>query len=233
MERVIGTPPDLCERRTNLESSFLTFYQKLGYKVQRPVSIYPSVDETTLFVGSTISVLKKSLGTNADLREGICLVQPCLRTQPRRDLANMAYIPDYNSFFHQAGILTGSGSYKEVCDTAFDFLTSLLMIQPEFIRVQTSSQFPEISDYWKKRFPNNTIADSHPQNYYKWRYGEDGLTGVGITFSVRSNLISEYRDIGNVIISYRMGFRHRNFTFQDTRFAKTSVRFKNMRFCFI
>jgi hypothetical protein len=209
MERLILKPgseiDSFCEKRQSLESKFEYFYQDLGYRIAPPVAIYPSSDRTTMFVGSTISALRNELGNETSLNRGVCIVQPCLRTQTKKYLYDDGQLSEYNSFFHQAGVLISAGNYERVCEESVLFLTREMNIDPGSLQIQVPSQFPEVGEFWSKKYPHNTVVDAHSEQYYQWTYGEKGITGLGVTFSVRSREISEFRDIGNVIAIYNDG----------------------------
>ncbi|NJL96253.1 hypothetical protein HC864_00250 [Candidatus Gracilibacteria bacterium] len=186
-------------KQTKLKQEFFSIFIKKGYKIQKPVTLNNNKDKTVAFTGATINAYKDIL-KNSTLSNTLCS-QECIRLH---NLYNLDNNPEYLSNFNMLAI-TIKPDTSELIDSIKLFKYYLI------------SNFNSKLLYFKQG-KNNVINhilienDFTPlyQNYnYQWKYGIDGLKGIGVGLCDDSgneygNIVAIYRN--NELIGYEAGF---------------------------
>jgi len=185
-----------------LINKFNSYYSSKNYKCAKAEKILSNIDPSTIFIGSTISPLKKYLNNTIPVC-GLSIIQPCIRTQKSDYFYNNDKILEYNSFFIQAGILSSANNYERICDESIEFLTKIIGIDKKLIKVKINRNDADLYCYWKRQSTIKIEVNSHTNNYYRWNYGIDQIIGKGLTYAIKKDGANIYRDIGNIIIIYK------------------------------
>ena len=182
----------------SLEKHFAQSCLQAGFEARKAVPVYPSVDRTTLFIGSTISAFKELLRSDESQVPAVYAIQPCLRTQNTGSILSESD-PEYLSYFTMLGAMCSVQDFdaKVVLDILeyYSPLTGRLM-------VRTSKDL--YGAMWEDMY---TMApqveyDTRPSSYYHWGYGEADLSGEGATLAFRQSS-GEYLDVGNILLVRR------------------------------
>jgi len=204
---------DIVEGQRFITDQFLQFYKGRGYQFLPSASLLPEDDESVLFTGATITPLKNFLIEGVS-PPGICMVQKCLRTKRLNEMTDMSKIPDWSHYFTMCGILSAPGRIEEVSEEAYELWINRLKINPNNLLLEVSSTDLDLSEFWISQ-GISTEEDKKSYDYYRWRYGMEGVYGRGINFLLKFNERDTYRDLGNVIsvedsagrvIAYEFGF---------------------------
>jgi len=204
---------NIVERQRFITDQFLQFYKGCDYQFLPSASLLPEDDESVLFTGATITPLKNFLIEGVS-PPGICMVQKCLRTKRLNEMTDMSKIPDWTHYFTMCGILSAPDRLQEVTEEAYELLANRLKINPSNLLLEASSADRDLSEFWISQ-GISTKEDKKPYDYYRWRYGMEGVHGRGINFLLKSNERDTYRDLSNIIsvesntgqvIAYEFGF---------------------------
>lgn len=184
-------------RMSDTIHSFRTIFTELGYREHCAVPVYPCVDRTTLFVGSTISVLKNTIFSGT--LDRVFLTQPCLRTQNLKRILEVDFDPEYLSSFVMLGTLSAPDNFlahKEIPAffSSFAELSERVLVRSS--RTIENALFRALTQHYRHEY------DTREPHYYQWRYGERLLSGTGITFAFEQS-DGTFLDIGNLVQIYR------------------------------
>lgn len=180
-----------------VEDVFRKVFTSAGYTEQAPSPIFPCPDLTTLFTGATINVLKGRLSGNG--LDNVFVIQPCLRTQSLQHVLDRNFDPEYLSRFIMLGILSPPGGELIsgcICRFFDEFpgLTDRLLVRSS--KTLENDTFSKLDSQYRVEY------DTRNPHYYRWRYGEDSLVGVGVTFAIEQSS-GEFLDIGNLVLMYK------------------------------
>jgi hypothetical protein len=185
-----------------VEKRFSTYYESCGYTKHSEAPLISKADRSVIFTGASISAVKYLIEEDRIPDPGIYIIQPCIRTQDSRDAYDDSVVPLGQTFFNMATILAPTGRYPEVCREALEFTTESLGIDPHKIKIKVTSKDPLLAEYWGRKSDTDVSIeyDTHPDKYYKWKYGMPGISGSGLTVSVHNQATDSYWDVGNIVI---------------------------------
>lgn len=199
---------DMAEKKDDLQNRFKSFFNLRGYKEEEPVSLLSrDVDPTVIFIGSSTNIFKKYLKDGEVVPDnGVSLWQNKLRSQ-NYDLFLKDENPEYCSYFTGGGILMPPGTYNRTCEIVIDFLISELGISNEDLMVSLSSQDSDMVDYWRDKTENRIAMriDEKDISGYRWKFGEDGMSGRGLSFLVKSTNSEKFGEFSTLEIIERDG----------------------------
>jgi len=129
-----------------LRKAFLDFFQKKGHTLVASDSLVPQNDPSLLFTGAGMNQFKEYfLGVKKDLKRATTS-QKCLRTG---DLDEVGRTPYHHSFFEMLGNFSfGDYFKKEAIEWAWEFLTQVLLIPKERLRITVHEKDQEAFDIW-------------------------------------------------------------------------------------
>lgn len=180
--------------------AFDNFFIEKGYKRVAPEPILPLNDNSVLFTNSTIIPLKSLVEERKIPKPGCFVIQPCLRNQNLQIIYEDKVIPEYMSYFTMVGILAIPSRYDRVAEESWELLTRCLNIPRENIKILISSQDKEALHVWQNISGGPIVEiDSRRESYYEWSYGMPGISGRGLTFSIKFKDSEVFRDIGNIV----------------------------------
>lgn len=130
----------------DLRKAFLEFFQSHGHTLVASDSLVPQNDPSLLFTGSGMNQFKEYfLGVKKDLKRATTS-QKCLRTG---DLDEVGRTPYHHSFFEMLGNFSfGDYFKKEAIEWSWEFLTRVLSIPRERLRVTVHEKDQEAFDIW-------------------------------------------------------------------------------------
>lgn len=194
---------DIPERRKEIQNNFETFFDSKGCKIEKSVPLLAKeLDPTVIFIGSSTNVFKKYLKDEESIPEnGVILWQNKLRTKYYQLLLKDE-IPEYCSYFSGGGLLMPPKTYEKTCDLIVDFLSSSLEIDKSDLSVRIFSQDEDMINHWKLKVVDgiNLEIDENNESEYRWKFGEVGMTGRGMVFSVKKSDSDKYSDFGTLEI---------------------------------
>jgi len=167
-----------------------------GYKEEQKTTVFPCPDKMTLFTCATISVLKNHILTES--LEKVFIFQPCLRTQNLKRTLDGDFDPEYLSSFLMLGMLCPIKRFEPNCVS--DFFGNFPELKGKILIRSSKVIAHEALVVVEKMYP--TEYESRNLDYYIWHYGEDFLSGKGLTFALKQP-DGEYLDIGNLVIIYK------------------------------
>jgi hypothetical protein len=185
-----------------LNYEYSKYFSGLGYKKNESVKITSGVDESVVFIGSTISVLKSKLLQDKISYNGDYLIQRSIRTRGlKREL-----IPEKNewsSYFDATGILVKYTDLDKLIYDIMEFLNKILNIKYEDILIRISKLDIDLNRGLLNINSNiNVEYNTREESYYKHKYGLDiyDIYGRNFNIAIKDNISKQYKDIGNIII---------------------------------
>lgn len=202
-----------------VEQRFLEHFQGAGCIVAAEEPLVPRFDTSVLFTNATIIGLKPYLKDQSIPLTGIALAQTCLRSQ-NIDHAYRSVPLRYLSVFRMLGVLFPPSRGAELLSLGMSLLTRREAIAGSRIAIKVPAPPQRFVGFDPATAYSNDVAGevlfgTEAPGYYKWRYGLEGITGLGVTFSVRSSVTDLSEDIGNLIelrdssgqvIAYEFGY---------------------------
>lgn len=185
-----------------VENQFERCFTDKGYIREEPQKITSRIDDSVVFVGSSISTLKKYLLNNNIGSSGRYVVQNSLRTQAlKRIYENVPTM--FGSYFKSMGVLVEFSSLHKVVQDTFDYLINYLHIPHEDIHIKISSKDTDLIESIKD--VDSRIVrefDTLAEKAYRHKYGLDdkGIYGRNFNIGIRKKNTNSFIDIGNVII---------------------------------
>lgn len=186
-----------------VEKKFNECFSDKNYKIEPPVFITSQVDKTVDFVGSKISPLKHYIIDENIPKEGVALIQNCMKLRALKYLKNNIQAT-FGSCYRGMGTLTQFDLDKIVYDT-FDYLlnTKYLGINPKDICIRLSSNDLDLIKS-TTQVDSAVIREYDTENIdsYKHIYGmdEEGITGRNFNIAIRKGESDEFFDCAAIIV---------------------------------
>lgn len=177
-----------------IERNFLNEFQEKGFEILREIPSFPSPDPTVMFVGAQISHWKKFLKEKEKIR--FANPQNCIRLQNSKLFYNDEEMR-FCSSFRTEGAISNMDSLGEMLKMATNYLVGL-GVDPGRIAIKTNDELLAQIDVNDFEIINNT----EKPDYYNWTYGDQNLTGLGLTLAIKNERNNSPYDIGNVIQIY-------------------------------
>jgi alanyl-tRNA synthetase len=166
---------------SELRASFLGFFRERDHEVVASSPLVPGNDPTLLFTNAGM-VQFKDVFLGADKRKYKRAVtsQRCVRAGGKHnDLENVGYTARHHTFFEMLGNFSFGDYFKEdAIRFAWEFLTQVLLLQPEKLWVTVFEEDDEAADIWIKkvgidpaRFSRMGVKDNF------WSMGDTGPCG--------------------------------------------------------
>lgn len=131
----------------DIRSSYLDFFKAKGHTVVSSDSLVPQGDPTLLFTGAGMNQFKENfLGLKKDLKRASSS-QKCLRTGDLEEVGRTAF---HHSFFEMLGNFSfGDYFKKEAIHWAWEYLTQVVKIPKERLRISVHKTDKEAFEIWK------------------------------------------------------------------------------------
>ena len=188
-----------------VQESYLKNFVTAGYEKIQPVDIASSYDKSTIFIGSSISTFKPMLEDYKIPECGAVVVQPCMRTQNKKNLYNDEVVPEYNSYFNIIGGIAPLNKTEDVCNHFTDYLRNDLNIDPSCLTIKINRDDMDLLQGVSNLGDIKIEMNTREPKYYRWIYGMEGISGRGLTYSVKNFNSGTNGDIGNIIIMDKGG----------------------------
>lgn len=188
MPSMTGEPIILAKQR--IRDGFLEFHREFGYQNEPSVPLISGdLDKTVIFTGSSTNVFKKYLLDTSLLPEsGVALYQRKIRTQNYGSFFDDS-IPEFNSFFEGGGALVPAQRATDLFTDIVKFLTLYFGIDSKDLIFKAWSQSRPALELEAYNRDNNLGLsfefDGEKDSYYKWQFGQPGLSGEGITIALK------------------------------------------------
>ncbi|HOE69197.1 MAG: Alanine--tRNA ligase [Candidatus Omnitrophica bacterium ADurb.Bin314] len=161
-----------------IRKAYLDFFASRGHTVTPSDSLVPQNDPSLLFTGAGMNQFKEYfLGVKKDLKRAVSS-QKCLRTG---DLDEVGRTPYHHSFFEMLGNFSfGDYFKKEAIIWAWEFLTTILSIPKERLRITVHENDQEACDLWRKEIglPEEWIYKcGDKSNFWPANAPKDGPNG--------------------------------------------------------
>ncbi|NDV96420.1 hypothetical protein D0T84_16080 [Dysgonomonas sp. 521] len=185
-----------------VEEQFEKCFTEKGYLQEKPVKITSRIDSSVIFIGSSISPMKKYVLNQTIGDNGRYLIQNSIRTQALKNIQN-SELSMFGSYFKSMGALVMYRDLEKLVLDVFDYLTKYLKIPFDDIRLRINSEDIDLIDSIKQLDRRvireyNTFGDK----YYKHKYGLDieQIKGRNFNIGIRKKGTDLFLDIGNVIV---------------------------------
>lgn len=131
----------------DIRNSYLNFFKTKGHVVVSSDSLVPQGDPTLLFTGAGMNQFKENfLGLKKDLKRATSS-QKCLRTGDLEEVGRTAF---HHSFFEMLGNFSfGDYFKKDAIHWAWEYLTQVVKIPKERLRISVHSTDKEALEIWK------------------------------------------------------------------------------------
>lgn len=186
-----------------VENKFNECFGTKNYKKEEPVLITSQVDKTVDFVGSKISPLKHYLLEDIIPKEGVYLIQNCMKLRALKYIKNNIQ-QTFGSCYRGMGTITEYNLDKIVFDT-FDYLMNpkYLGIKPKDIRIRINSNDTDLMKSVEQI--NKSVVrevDTECDENYKHIYGMDNqeITGRNFNIAIRKTNTEDFFDCAAIII---------------------------------
>jgi alanyl-tRNA synthetase len=161
-----------------LRKAYLDFFQSKGHKAVSSDSLVPQNDPSLLFTGAGMNQFKDYfLGVKKDIKRATSS-QKCLRTG---DLDEVGRTPFHHSFFEMLGNFSfGDYFKKEAIEWGWEFLTKVLEIPQERLRITVHQNDQEAFDIWRNviGLPEEWITKcGDKSNFWPANAPKDGPNG--------------------------------------------------------
>ena len=135
-------------RADELRKSYIEFFVERGHVARPSDSLVPTGDPTLLFTGAGMNQFKEMfLGRGKLPFRRAVTCQKCLRTG---DIGNVGVTPSHHTFFEMLGNFSfGDYFKKEAIGWAWEYVTKVLGIGREKLRVSVYEEDQESYDIWK------------------------------------------------------------------------------------
>ena len=172
--------------KTNtLRSTFITYFQQLGYKSLPSASLIPMGDDTSLlFTNAGMVPFKGEFTSQSPNHDRITTSQRCLRVGGKHnDLNQVGYTSRHHTFFEMLGNFVFQSKdpniRKETCSQAWQFLTRELQIPSSHLAISIAEHDHQCLDAWHAvGIPQSQICRL-PRMENEWAAGHgDGLRGL-------------------------------------------------------
>lgn len=214
------SPRNSREYAESLIKNFKDHYALLGYQEEPPKKISSGIDQTVLFIGSGISVLKPYILENKIPSPGIFITQNCIRTQNVKGLLNDNYSPAWGSYFTNIELIAPPERLYASCNETFDFFEKRLGISPANMLIRINSSDTDLMDLCIQRYGKGILEiNSRNQEYYRHKIGVNGVLGRNFNLALRNPDSNNFFDIGNFIIHER----HNKKFFVEIGFGTTTI----------
>ncbi len=196
---------EIQEDKFKISNFFLELCKKQGLEIHSPLPIKINFDPSLEFTTCTICIFKNFVIKNKPLK-GYATVQPALRTNTH----NLKEPLIWNA---ELTMLGGFIPVNTFTNSPFDFLINL---QYSFLKKLTNNEFDIIltvpTFFLDDRIINEeTIqrisedisvinVDEYEDLY--WKYGLDGIYGIGSRWEIMNKYTKEVYNFGNVIFIY-------------------------------
>ncbi|MBU0637043.1 hypothetical protein KKH16_02450 [Patescibacteria group bacterium] len=193
---------EIAEYSEVVRSSYLEHFSNNGYEKKDSIDIVAKdADPSVLFIGSTISALKPLYLNNEVPENGAIIDQPCIRTQNLKNIYSK--MPNKgNTVFELVGGIAPENKFSDVYILSLEYFYEKLKVEKDRLFVKASSLDKDMLEGMESEGGGPEIElDSRKQDYYRWKYGIEGVAGRGITFAIKNKLdVSKFMSLGNIII---------------------------------
>lgn len=184
-----------------LTGIFKDHFEGIGYDTEQPVGITEHLDSTVRFIGAPISVLKPYFMDGIIPTKGILMVQNCIRTQNVKSLFDITLCPKYGSFFTGMCVLASYDRLRILCEETCSMLYEKLGLTEGEVCVNINSEDEDLMNAVRGLLPSSMVnLNTKPHEYYRHKYGIEGVRGRNFNFAIRNVSTDEFVDIGNVIV---------------------------------
>ncbi len=165
--------------KTNeIRKTYLEFFASKGHKAVASDSLVPENDPTLLFTGAGMNQFKDYfLGVKRDISRATSS-QKCLRTADLDEVGRTAY---HHSFFEMLGNFSfGDYFKKEAISWAWEFLTEVVKLPKERLRITVHETDNEAYEFWVKHIgirKDWVYRCGDKSNFWPANAPEDGPNG--------------------------------------------------------
>jgi alanyl-tRNA synthetase len=164
-----------------IRSAFLRFFEERGHRVVPSASLVPERDPTLMFANAGMVPFKRVfLGEEDRGYRRAVSSQKCMRVSGKHnDLEEVGRSPSHQTLFEMLGNFSfGDYFKKEAIDYAWEFLTTVLRLDPDDLVVSVFREDDEAYALWRERIglPEKRIFRlGESENF--WQMGESGPCG--------------------------------------------------------
>lgn len=195
-----------------LKTEFSRYFRFQQYDHFPSLPIVSNEDPTVQFVGSSTNVFKKLLLAGCDRLA--FTIQPCFRARNSYELLDEHSPFKWGSLFTMFGTIGGPDTYSQQCNDIFCFLTEVIGFRVNQLCLQAHPADHHLLQNWGNIQGLALEIGEQPETYYRWKYGEENISGKGVSLALISPRSGKPCELGNIIeisrqdqpIAIEMGF---------------------------
>ncbi|MEO5668009.1 MAG: alanine--tRNA ligase [Bdellovibrionota bacterium] len=164
-----------------IREAFLSYFEKQGHSRVASSSLLPANDPTLLFTNAGMNQFKDCfLGADKRAYVRATSAQKCVRAGGKHnDLENVGFTARHHTFFEMMGNFSfGDYFKKEAIHFAWDFVTNVLKLPKDRLRVSVFRDDDEAAEIWHKQegVPLDRIVRFDEADNF-WQMGDTGPCG--------------------------------------------------------
>ncbi|TDE57738.1 hypothetical protein E1295_07185 [Nonomuraea mesophila] len=192
-------------RLDRLADQFVGHFLDVGVEPLTAEPCVPSQDRTILFTNSAVVSFKPFLRGEIPLgAAGVVVRQPCVRVHNLRATFTDQFTNDFILQFEMLGVLAPAGSRQRLSGSVARYFAQVLGLDQADVALRVAADDLDLIGMWSAAWSGPLLEDTHERDYYRWSFGDPGLTGRGATFAIAQG-DGTYRDLGNLIAFERDG----------------------------
>jgi hypothetical protein len=182
-----------------LAADFTGHFQESGAEELRPEPAIPRSDPTVLFTNSAVVSFKPFIRGDLPLDNTTYVVnQPCIRAHNLKTAFSEAFSADFVLQFRMLGALAPAAGRATFTAAIARFFRDRLNLSSSQVLFKVASDDHDLHANWLDTWSTPVAYDTEQRTYYRWGFGDEGMTGRGATFAIAQNG-GTWRDLGNLI----------------------------------
>ncbi|WP_327088493.1 alanine--tRNA ligase-related protein [Nonomuraea sp. NBC_01738] len=182
-----------------LAAEFTGHFRESGAVPLDPEPAIPRADPTVLFTNSAVVSFKPFIRGDRPLDDGLYTVtQPCVRAHNLKTAFAEAFSADFVLQFTMLGALAPAAGRATFTDAIARFFRDRLGLSSSQVLFKVASDDHDLHAGWLDTWSTPVSYDTERRAYYRWGFGDEGMTGRGATFAIAQHG-GGWRDLGNLI----------------------------------
>jgi alanyl-tRNA synthetase len=171
----------------------------LRYEAHPPLPLVEDSDKSVLFTGSTSNTFKKYISGDVPLNRCYFTEQPCLRVRNAPLFLDDGTDMKWGSMFNMFGTVGPAQSFPQQSADIWHYFREKLAVPQKRLALQAHPVDQDLIQAWQAFADVELEIGMQPEKYYRWKYGETGVTGRGVTLALKAMNGQDLMELGNII----------------------------------